>query len=55
MHMLKEPLTIVVDYADTTMTTQTLLEYLECFSQILKEQSGEKRYLGVFTQPTVII
>ena len=31
----------VVDYVDTTMTTWTLLENLEGFSQILKEQSGK--------------
>ena len=34
---------VVNDYADTTMTTQTLSENFEGFSQILKEQSGDKR------------
>ena len=34
---------------------QTLLENFEGFSQIFKEQSGGKRYLGVFTISTVII
>ena len=33
---------VVNDYADTTRTTQTLLENFEGFSHILKEQSGEK-------------
>ena len=44
-----------IDYRDTTMTTGTLLENFEGFSQILKEQSGEKRYLGVFTHPIAIL
>ena len=46
---------IVLDYADTDKTTRTLSENFEGFSQILKEQSGEKMYLGVFTNPTAII
>ena len=33
---------VVVDYADTSMTTRTLFENFEGFSQILKEQSGKK-------------
>ena len=33
---------IVNDYADTSMTSQTLFEYFEGFLQILKEQSGKK-------------
>ena len=37
--------------ADTSMTTQTL----EVFSQNLKEQSGKKGNLGVFTHPKAII
>ena len=37
------------DYADTSMNTQTLFENFEGFSQMLKEQSGKNRYLGVFT------
>ena len=45
----------VVDYADTLMTTQTLFENFEGFSQILKEQSGKKMYLDVFTHPIAII
>ena len=36
------------DYADT-------LKKFEGFSQILKEQSDEKRYLGVLTNPIEII
>ena len=35
---------VVVDYADIKMTTQTLLENVEGFSQILKEQLGKERY-----------
>ena len=46
---------VVIDYADTSMTTWTLFENFEGFSQILKEQSGKKRYLGVFTHPIAII
>ena len=42
---------IVNNYSERSMTTRTLLENFEGFSQILKEQSGEKRYLGVFTNP----
>ena len=36
---------------DMTKTMRTLSVNFEGFSQILKEQSGEKRYLGVFTHP----
>ena len=32
----------VNDYADTSMTTRTLFENFESFSQILKEQSDKK-------------
>ena len=39
---------VVNDYADTDKTTRTLSKNLEGFSQILKEQSGEKG-TGVFT------
>ena len=46
---------VVVDYANMTMTTQTLSENFKGFSQILKEQSGEKRYLGGFKNPITII
>ena len=46
---------VVNDYADTDKTMGTLLENFEGFSQILKEPSGEKRYLGVFKNPTAII
>ena len=46
---------IVNNNADTDKTTRTLSENFEGFSQILKEQSGEKRYLGVFTNPIAII
>ena len=38
----------VNDYADTSKTTRTLFENFEGFSQILKEQSGKKKYLDVF-------
>ena len=34
---------------------RTLLENFDHFSQILKEQSGEKRYMGVFTHSIAII
>ena len=36
-------------------TMWTFSENFEGFSQILKEQSGEKRYLGVFTRSIAII
>ena len=39
----------------TDKATRTLLENFEGFSQIFKEQSGEKRYLGVFTNPIAIM
>ena len=45
---------MVIDYADTYNTMQTLSENFEGFSQILKEQSGEKRYLDVFTHPIAL-
>ena len=45
----------VSGYADTDKTTKKLSGNFEGFSQILKEQSGEKRYLGVFTNPIAII
>ena len=39
------------------MTTQTLLENLtlDSFTPILKERSGKKNYLGVFTYPISFI
>ena len=37
---------IVNDYTDTTKTELTLLANFEGFSQILKEQLGEKGVLG---------
>ena len=40
---------IVNDYTDMTKTELTLLANFEDFSQILKDQLGEKGYLGVFT------
>ena len=46
---------MVNDYVDMDKTTPTLSENFEGFSQILKEQSGGKRYLGVFTTPIAII
>ena len=45
----------VIDYADTDKITPTLSKNYEGFPQILKEQSDEKRYLGVFTNPIAII
>ena len=51
----------MVAYSTTTQTedmdktTQKLLENFEGFSQILKKQSVEKRYLGLFTNPIAII
>ena len=47
--------TCVNDYADTSMTTRTLFANFEGFSQISKEQSGKKRYSGVFIYPTAIL
>ena len=44
---------IVIDFTDKT--TPTLFESFEGFSQIIKEQSVEKRYLSVFTNPIAII
>ena len=46
---------VVNNYADTDKTTWTLSVNFEGFSQILKEQSGEKRYFVVFTNPIAII
>ena len=46
---------VVNNYMDTSMTTQTLFENFEGFSQILNEQSGNKMYLGMFTHPIAII
>ena len=50
---------MVVDSADTvsakSLTTRTLLENLDGFSQILKGHSSEKKYLGVFTYPIALI
>ena len=43
------------DYADTAMTTRTLLDNLDGFSQILKGHSSEKKFLGVFTYPIALI
>ena len=40
---------VVIDYADTTMTAQTLTANFEGLSQFLKEQSAEIKYLGVLT------
>ena len=55
MYILGLNVDVVSDYADTSMTTQTLFENFEGFSQILKEQSGNKMYLGVFAHPIAII
>ena len=46
---------VVNNYSDTSMTTWTLFENFEGFSQILQEQSDKKRYLGVFTHQIAII
>ena len=40
---------IVVDLADTTMTTQTLSENFEGFSQILKKQWEKNEFVSVYT------
>ena len=53
---------VVNDYAytrtpcprDTIKTMRTLLDNFEGFSQILKEQSGKKMYLGLVTHPIAI-
>ena len=55
MYILGLNVDVVSDYADTSMTTQTLFENFEGFLQMLKEQSGKKRCLGVLTHPTAII
>ena len=44
-----------VDYADTTITTQTLSEIFGGFSQILKEQSSEKSTWCVYTPNAIIL
>ena len=41
---------VVNDYDDMTKTKRTLSEKFEGFSQILKEQSGEKRLVCLQTQ-----
>ena len=46
---------VVKDYPDTDKTTRTLSENFRGFSLILKEQAGEKRCLGVFTNVIEII
>ena len=46
---------VVIDYLDTTMISPTLSEDFRGFSQILKEQSSEKKYLGVLKHPITII
>ena len=46
---------VVNDYPDTDKITQTLSENFEGFSQIWKEQSGKKSYLGAFAHPIEII
>ena len=44
-----ETVNIVVDFADTTMTTLKITVNFDVFSITLKEESGEIKYLGVFT------
>ena len=46
MYILGLNVDVVSDYADTSMTTQTLFENFEGFLQILKEQSGKKTIFG---------
>ena len=46
---------VVNNYGDMDKTTWTLWENFEGFLQILKEHSGEKGYLGVFTNPIAIL
>ena len=45
----------VVDYADTTITTQTNLEKLWKFLTDFKGKIRQKMYLDVFTNPIEII
>ena len=40
---------------DSIYTGSDTFGQLEGFSHILKEQSGEKKYLGVFTYPIAIV
>ena len=43
-------------WSTTTLSVvNNTFEKFEGFSQILKEQSGDKRYLGVLTNPIEII
>ena len=44
-----------VDVVNESMTMQTIFENFLGFSQILKEQLGEKSYFYVFTNPIAII
>ena len=46
---------VVIDYVDLTKTMWALSENFESFSQILKEKSGKKIHLVVFTNPIAII
>ena len=46
---------VVNNYEDKTITAQTPTANFEDFTQDLKEQSGEKKYLGVFRYPIAII
>ena len=53
--LCRHVVSVVNDYKDTNKTMGTLSENFTGFSQILQEQSGEKRYLGVFTHPIAIV
>ena len=55
MTIRRHSVSVVNDHADTDKTTRTLSENFEGFSWILKKQSGEKRFLGVFTNTIAII
>ena len=46
---------VVKDYADTTMTTRSSTIHFDVRLLVLKDQSGEIKYFGVFTYPVAII
>ena len=50
-YLRKARVRVVNDYADVGV----VVENFEGFSQILKEQSGKKSFLGAFTHPIAII
>ena len=46
---------VVVDYADTDKTTQTLSKTLKASHRFLRNNQEKKRYLGVLSNPIAII